>query len=163
MRVFVRRSSLTLAADEAAQVMAYFDDAATISPEMTKRPDFAVLSLPASAFRPTDHLPELMPGWRESNKATIAYGEAARRILDVFPEHSQRNSIAEMQADMTQYGAEIGQWPAEAQRRKAEVDRSWAYVAAVRGRANAMLKGALPADPTADSHWPTRASPYQPG
>jgi len=162
MQVFVRRSALTLATDEAVPVMAYYEDSVEITADM-QRPEFATLSLPGHAIRTGPALPSLAPGWREENKSQIVSGEAERRILDVFPEHSQRNSMHEVYAYLTGFGADAGKWPASAQRRRAEIDRCWSYVDAVRNTATEMLKSALAADPTADSHWPTRIAPYQSG
>lgn len=163
MQVFVRRSSLTLTADEAVSVMGYFDDAATLPPAMLRRTDFTLLSLANGAILPGMGLGSLAPGWREANRAQIVSGEATRRIDAVFPEYSQRNSIAEMNGYIVSLGVTATAWPTAPQRRKAEIDRAWSYVNAVRASADGMLKGALPADPTNDSHWPTRATAYQSG
>lgn len=161
MQVFVRRSDLTLATGEAVPVMGYYEDSAAITPQM-QRPGFTLLSLATTAMQPGPLMSELVTGWRESNKPQIVYGEAGRRILDVFPEHSQRNSVHEINSYLTQHGADSSRWPATARARQAEIDRCWTYLNAVRATANAMLKSALPADPTRDSHWPTRVGPYQP-
>jgi hypothetical protein len=162
MQVLVRRSALTLATDEAVPVMAYYEDSVEITADM-QRPEFATLSLPGHAIRTGPALPSLAPGWREESKSQIVCGEAKRRILSVFPEHSQRNSMYEVNSYLTEYGTSLGKWPAAAQQRKAEIERCWTYVNAVRNAASDMLKSALAADPTADSHWPTRIAPYQPG
>jgi hypothetical protein len=106
--------------------------------------------------------PRLTPGWREANKQRIVSAEATKRIDAAFPEYSQRNSLAEMNGYFAAHGPDAARWPAAAQRRKAEIDRAWAYVTATRAVANGLLKGALPADPTANGHWPTTIAAYQP-
>jgi hypothetical protein len=160
MRFFVRRSSLTLDANEAVTVIAYFDDAAPIAKDML-RPELAMLSLPADVLQQTmGGFPQLAAGWRD-NRAAVANGEAEHRILAAFPAHAQRNSLYELQTLILAHGASPAKWPDSASRRRSEIDRAWAYVEAVRRKADSMVKGALPADPTADSHWPTRPSPYR--
>lgn len=163
MQVFVRRSSLTLAANEAVDVMMYFEDSVILPPE-TQRPDFTLLKLPGGALKPsTRAIRELEPGWREAYRKQISAGEAERRILAAFPDYQQRNSAAELMGYVSNHGANSATWPREAQQRKAEIDRAWTYVNAVRRASDGMLAGALPADPTADSHWPTRMSAYRSG
>ena len=116
---------------------------------------------PAAAVQQTDRFPVLARGWRQTYREQIVYGEAERRILEAFPDYSQRNSASELMGYVSTHGANAGAWPATAQRRKTEIDRAWAYVEAVRRASHGMLTGALPADPTANSHWPTRAAAYQ--
>jgi hypothetical protein len=161
MQVFVRRSSLTLAANETVPVMGFYEDSTAITPEM-QRPDFALLSLAGSSLRSTPlGMSQLVSGWREANREQIAYGEAERRILAAFPDYSQRNAAAEIMGYIAVHGANAAAWPAPAQRRKAEIDRAWAYVDEVRRASHVMLAGALPADPTSNAHWPPRISAYQ--
>jgi hypothetical protein len=161
MQVFVRRSSLTLAADETVRVMAFYDDGVAITPAM-QRPELTLLSLAANAIRPTPTgMSALVAGWRESNREQIANGEAERRILEAFPDYAQRNASAELMGYLSTHGANASAWPREAQQRKAEIDRAWAYVEAVRRASNGMVARALPGDPTADSHWPTRITAYR--
>jgi hypothetical protein len=166
MQVFVLRSTLTLAADEAALVMATYDDSVPLTPDMWPA-QCTLLSLPGKAIRNTalGTAPlgaQLEPGWRDTHKTQIPNGEAARRILAAFAEHSQRNSAHELSSLMAQHGVDSARWPAAAQRRKSEIDRAWSYVDAVRHAATGFGNRALPADPSADGHWPARIAVYQP-
>jgi hypothetical protein len=77
------------------------------------------------------------------SRVRLVKGEASRRILAAFPEHEQRNAALELA---------LSPKP----QRKAEIEHAWEYVNAVRQAAKAMLAAPLPADPTADSHWPKR-------
>lgn len=160
MRVFVRRSDLKMTADEVVAVAYYFEDSVAIPPEI-HRPELVMLSVSAATIQQTQTTPVLARGWREANRELLANSEAERRILEVFPDYAQRNSSAELMGLIAAHGANSGTWPAGAQRRKTEIDRAWAYVDAVRRASNGMLAGALPADPTATSHWPTRVAAYQ--
>ena len=160
MQVFVRRSDLTLKADEAVAVMMSFEDSTPITEDMWRQ-GFTLFSLASSAIDRSYVPPRLTPGWREANRAQIISGEATRRIDAAFPEYSQRNSAAEMMGYISVHGANSATWPREAQQRKAEIDRAWAYVEAVRQASHGILRGALPADPSASGHWPNRAAAYQ--
>jgi hypothetical protein len=151
MQVFVRRSTLT---NEAVPILLSVDDTAAIPLEM-QRPGLTVLSVAGSAIQNSERGPALEPGWRETNQREIIKGEARRRILEAFPEHEQRNAALEIALLLATHGS--GQWPREAQGRKAEIERAWGYINAVRAAAKAMLAtGTLPVDPTADAHWPKR-------
>jgi hypothetical protein len=154
MLVFVHKSALTMAADEKVGVAMYFEDNVTPPPNMD--PNLVALRLPPGALVQTATLPTLAPGWRNTYRTEIANSEAERRILAAFPEHAQRNAIVETHRAMMKHGAEVKQWPEAAKRRQGEIDRLWEYVDDIRARADAMTKAALPANPSADSHWPTR-------
>jgi hypothetical protein len=154
MQVFVRRSSL--ASDEVI-VLYCLDDAIQITPEM-QAPDSTVLSLGPNAIQTSMHGTRLKAGWREANAARLLRGEAERRILAVFPEHAQRNAAIELGLMAGQQGDNA--WLKRAQQRRTEIERVFAYVNAVRLAAQ-RLTGALPSDPTADSHWPARAAAYK--
>jgi hypothetical protein len=150
MQVFVRRSSLLA---EPVPVMMYFEDSAAITPEM-RRPELALLTLNGAAVQRTHRGNVLAPGWRESNRERVVHGEATRRILAALPDHSQRNRLAEFLRYVVAHGADAAKWPRPAQERKAEIERGWNYIDAVRKAARTMANAPLPADPTADSHWP---------
>jgi hypothetical protein len=94
--------------------------------------------------------------WRDDYKPVVN-DEAARRINLVYPEYKQRNYTAKVQEYITLYGADATMWPQAAKDFKAEADRGWQYVEDVRTASNAMT--AMPADPTADEHWPPAISP----
>jgi hypothetical protein len=160
MRVFVARSQLRMTDDEVVQVVTYFEDGAAI-PDAMKRPELTMLTVPAAAVEQTQRFPVLARGWRQTYRESIVYGEAERRILDAFPDYSQRNSASELMGYIAVHGANAGAWPPPAQRRKTEIDRAWSYVETVRRASHGMLAGALPADPTANSHWPRPAAAYQ--
>jgi hypothetical protein len=161
MKVFVDRSELTLTANEAVRVLGYYEDHVAVSP--TAHGDRATILFvgPGAVINANNQGPALPPGWRDANRTQLAYGEAERRILEAFPDYSQRNASAELMGYLSVHGATVSGWPAAAQKRKGEIDRAWSYVEAVRRAANGMLAGGMPANPTADSHWPTRISPYR--
>jgi hypothetical protein len=174
MQVFVARAELTGAADEIVIVRGSYDDNVVISTN-AHGDGMIILSVlptailregaagdPAAAGQVWPQPPRLVTDWRESSKTQIVGGEANRRIVDVFPDYSQRNSNSEMNSYITQYGTDSATWPAGAQSRKAEIDRCWTYVNAVRDNANAMTATTLPVDPTGDGNWPTRVPPYVP-
>jgi hypothetical protein len=120
---------------------------------------YTPLSLPGSVVQ-TDQTtlrPYLKSDWR-SNVATIANGESYRRIIECFTEFMQRNANSVITGYISQYGADSTTWPVDAKNNKAESDRGWAYVSLVRQSSDAM-QSALPADPTDDSHWPTKITP----
>lgn len=157
MNVFVRRSSLSQIANDDIPVMGFYEDHISIIPEMY-RPEFTLLSLPASAVISTFSGHKLAPGWREMHREQIAKGEAERRVAEVFPEREQVSAAMELAVLAAQHQG--GQWPREAQRRKDEIERAWSYVRAVRQAAKTM--GATQGDPTADKGWPARAAAYKP-
>jgi hypothetical protein len=151
MQVFINRAELAFR-DRPMRVLGYHEDGQAIEVSAYGA-QATVLSLRSSAITNTQTGPALMPGWREANREQVVRGEAARRILAVFPEHAQRNAALELGL-MAAGGAK------DSAKRKAEIERAWTYVNAVRQAAKAMV-GALPADPTSDSHWPPRAAPFQ--
>jgi hypothetical protein len=163
MQVIVPQASLTLAPDELVNIMMSFQDNQTFDPSVVVA-GWTVFSVPNSAITvdatKTTHV--LVTGWRSSNaQQTVSY-EATARINAVFPDFSQRNANAELNGYITTYGADTTTWPAYQQQRKTEIDRCWTYVNSVRTTANTMAGAALPADPSDDSHWPTRVPPYVP-
>jgi hypothetical protein len=156
MNVFVRRSSLAQSNAD-TPVMGFYEDHVSITPEM-RRPEFVLLSLPPNAVVSKGlgtHV--LAPGWREAYREQVAKGEAERRIAEVFPEQEQISAAMELAMLAAQHQA--GQWPREAQKRREEIERAWAYVRAVRQAAKA--PGAVQGDPTADNRWPARAAAYK--
>jgi hypothetical protein len=157
MQVFVRRSALSQKSDTVA-VLAYFDDATMITPDMHP-PGSTLLSLDGVVQLPIGGV-TLAPGWREANAARILNAEAERRIAEVFPEREQLASLADVLSRILKHGADSAGWPKEATARSAEFERAWAYAKSVRRTAEAK-RGALPPDPTADEHWPKRAAPYK--
>jgi hypothetical protein len=162
MRTFVRRSSLTLKTDEVVPVLLTLDDRAEVPTEkqwpMVR--ETAMLDLPPDAVRQVDMRPVLPPNWRETYRTQIAQREAERRIEEAFPEPLQRYSLYELNAATLDHGTDAKQWPTRTRQHKADIDRAWNYVQAVRAKANDMAKSALPADPTSDRHWPPRIAPY---
>jgi hypothetical protein len=131
----------------------------------TVKPQWTIMSVAGSYIQNDPYLSarQLQPAWREPNKTQILSYEANARIQAVFPDYSQRNANNEMNGYITTYGANSASWPSAQQSRKAEMDRCWTYVSAVRASANNAGNVALPADPTDDSHWPTRVPAYVPG
>jgi hypothetical protein len=161
MQVFIKRSDLTGAADEHANIMASYDDSVAVDPTWHGS-DKTVMSVPPVVINYAGGLPSLFPDWRNNVGTQVLTGEANLRITAVFPDYSQRNANAEINGYITSYGADTTVWPAAAQSRKAEIDRCWSYVNEVRAKANAMSEISLPLDPTADGNWPTRVPPYVP-
>jgi hypothetical protein len=164
MHVFINKSALG-GSQNTIPILATYEDNVVISPK-AHGDDAIMVSVPSSAVtvdasRGADQF-VLAKGWRDSFKPQIANDEARDRILDVFPEESQRYSIYELETYMLQYGTDIAKWPAAARTRKNEIDRCWNYVNAVRARSTAFANGTLPHDPTADSNWPSRIAPYKP-
>lgn len=186
MQVFVPRVDLTGAADEVVRVFASYEDSPLVPTDLHGEQN-TVLALPSialvnntAAIMPAFPIPGMTPSgpppvstpaaaaytvkpnWRVDFKSPVIAGEANRRVLAVFPEYSQRNASAEMNNYITQYGADATTWPAAAKSRKAEMDRCWTYVNAVRNTANSMGQSNLPTDPSGDGNWPTRVPSYQP-
>lgn len=177
MQIFVKRADLTGQADEIVYAVATYDDATQVDPAAYDKIAITVFILPPTAVQivvptppangdiplmPVDRRPTLVKSWRMDYVTQIPAGEAGRRIYSAFPDYSQMNSNNEMNGYITQYGNDSSKWPSAAQNRKAEIDRCWTYVNAVRASANAMAQQMLPVDPTADGHWPTIIPPYQP-
>jgi hypothetical protein len=130
------------------------------------QPGSVILSVPNAAVTMVQSgIPSpmmLVGNWREQNKETILRGEAGRRILDVFPEHSQRNASFELQSYILEYGADSSLWPTDEQARKTEIERCVDYIHDVRERCNQYIGSKMPTDPTADENWPARINAYQP-
>jgi hypothetical protein len=164
MQVFVKKSDLTASTTkDDILVLAMIEDGVEL-PRGTYGSDIAVLSLPPSAVVQSGMtgMSTLAPGWRNKFKTEAVGSESSKRILDVFPEHSQRNSMQELNSYVMQYGAESSKWPAAAQARKGEIDRCWNYVNAVRAAHKGMMAKAMAFDPTSDGQWPAKIAPYQP-
>ena len=155
MQVFVLRSQLTGNPDEVVNIVASYDDATIIDPG-AHGTGATVMSLPMSAKKGM----VLVNGWRTNNAPQVLAYEANVRVLAAFPDYSQRNANNELNGYIILYGTNQSTWPPEAQARKAEMDRCWNYVNSVRATYATMSASALPADPTSDSHWPARISPY---
>jgi len=100
----------------------------------------------------------LITSWRDNYKPVINW-ESNRRIVKAFPEYKQRNYTARYQDNITKYGTDPSQWPQAEKDWTVEYDRGWQYVSDVRSTSNAFT--ALPADPTADEHWPPAITPVQ--
>jgi hypothetical protein len=161
MQAFIRRSELTLAAKEVVRVLASYDDGFEIA-STAHGSGVTIVLLPPSAISNSPQGPTLAAGWREAHRDRIVRGEAERRIVEAFPDYSQRNALAELVGYLVAHGPAIGgAWPKAAQQRRAEIERAWTYVHAVRRSAKTMLGRDLPADPTADGHWPPRAAAYK--
>lgn len=154
MQVVVRRSDLS---NQNPYVIASYDDTVIVDVTALGLDDQSatVLTVPASAVTyPERGPPMLASNWRD-NAAIVANAEAFLRIERVFSSYAQRNNNADMSNCITKYGADPATWPADARDRKTIGDQGWTYVNSVRTTSNAMSQGALPADPTDDSHWPT--------
>jgi len=167
-QVFVNKADLT---NDPIFVVASFDTELPLVPRGQMGSGCTVLTLPATAITqvPDPRMPGTVGGliphnvsvlrsdWR-TNIDEITNGEAYRRIIEGFTEFMQRNATNDNISSLQKYGNDTGTWPADAVARKAEADRGWAYIAAVRQASDAM-QGSLPTDPTDDSHWPQRITP----
>lgn len=161
MKAFINRGDLTSGGDK-VPIVALYDDTTLVS-DQAHGGSVQVTVQPSAIVSDEYGIQYLTGDWRAAgNQQQIVSAEATRRIDAMFPEYSQRNSIAETNGYILQYGIDTGKWPKAARDRKAEIDRCWNYVNAVRSKATAMMKGALPTDPTANANWPTVISPYQP-
>lgn len=159
MQAVVTRSELS---GSEVTVVATFDDHINVDIKQYGQ-DATLLSVPNTAIQNRfGQVPILTGDWRSSSKVQVLSAEATRRIDETFPDYSQRNAIAELEGYMLSSGVDPSKWTAVQRGRKAEIDRCWNYVNAVRAANTKMMSAALPSDPTADSNWPTRISPYQP-
>lgn len=163
MQVYVLKSDLS---SQAAVVMvqgSYPDQ-----PQLDRNllgTQFTVLTLPPTSVvpyavpgtSPALLMSQLESGWR-NNASMIVRNEAQRRILESFSEFMQRNATNDATQSLMLYGPDPAAWPQDAKDRKAAAEVGWDYVATVRQTSDA-LETALPPDPTADGHWPTRIPP----
>jgi hypothetical protein len=161
MLAVVKRADLTGTGSEVVRVLAFYDDDAAFDPA-AYGDDVAVLLVAQSAIRASPDPATLDPNWRTQNSRQTVMREATSRIEDVFPEDAQRDSIMEVNDYMLQFGTDINKWSAMARQRKAEIDRCWNYIRAIRTAGNGMASAPLRADPTLDSLWPPRIGPYKP-
>jgi hypothetical protein len=157
-QILINRSEF---AKNPVEVIAYYDEGVEIDTKI-HGDDVVVLHLPESAVRFVDTHMILVPDWRDRYKDAVVADEAQRRIEDAFPEDEQSNTALELTTYMLDYGTDVARWPPAAKARKAEADRCLNYVKSVRSRRAEMLKGNLPANPNADSFWPTRIKRHQP-
>jgi hypothetical protein len=159
MQIFVDPSDL-LTFEETVRVGGTFDDGVVVAPSWMQ--GLVRLSLPGTVVQSTDRGMTLSPGWREENKRQLLSGEATNRIDDVFNEHSQLNANAEMNELIRDNGTDQTRWTLAARNRASEIDRCWHYVNEVRETFNRLMTMAVPANPTADNHWPSRIQPFRP-
>jgi hypothetical protein len=156
MQVFVLRSDLELANPPAVAIYPELP----IIPRDFHGVESAVLSLPDAATRtnPDVLVTTLVGDWRILFVDQVIDGEARRRIDESFSEYMQRNALWAVQHNITRYGANPATWGTTEQQIYATCEQAWAYVAAVRQTADAMISN-MPIDPTADANWPARLSP----
>lgn len=161
MQVVVNKSDL-ISGNDSIYVSVMYGDNVDVN-LADQPPGSIVLSVSPSAVERLPIGGRLVKTWRETEKSTIVFTEAKRRIEEIFPEYSQRNANHELESYVLSYGSEPTKWPANVRARKDEIDRCWNYVDAVRAKSNNLVGAALAADPTADGNWPTRIAPYVPG
>lgn len=158
-QVYVQKSMLGL--PDPILVLAHYIDPPPYQPRDLHGANGTVLILPLSMLAnmtdPTNAT-VLDSHWRDQ-MASMVNGEATRRIEEAFPDYMQRNSNADINASTMAYGADPSVWPQDAQDRRMEGDRGWAYVGAVRQTADALETQLTLTDPTADSNWPTKITP----
>src|ERR1700747_2366295 len=146
MQVFLKRSDLS--SNQDAEILAVYEEGVEVDPKWHGG-NAAIVHVPNSAINYSVSPYKLLAGWRDGNQAQMMAAEATQRIDDVFPDYAQRNLIAEIEGYILQYGADSTKWPEAAKQRKAEFDRCWNYVEAIRSTSN-KLAAAMPADPSAD-------------
>lgn len=160
MQAFVRRADLIAeTATTRVPVVASYGNGMTIALD-AHGPQCTLLFLQDDLNLVEDDefriMQRLVTAWRDMPKPVVN-AEANRRIVLAFPDFKQRNYTARYQDNQTKYGTDPAQWPQEEKNFKVEYDRGWLYVHDVRAVANAMT--ALPADPTANEHWPPQITP----
>jgi hypothetical protein len=117
-----------------------------------------MMYVPAEALKQATVPPVLATNFR-SYMHSIVNVEANRRIKIPFPDFMQNNCASDINASIVAYGPDPEQWPADAQDRKIENDRGWAYVHAIRQTSDALSSQTTLTDPTDDSHWPAIIPP----
>ena len=155
MQVFVRRGMLV---EDPVLILAFYEDEPVI-PVETHGPDTTVLNLPRPAIDDSVTPPRLVTNFRALHMEQMVNEEASRRIELAFPDFMQRNTNADINTSTTNYGTNSSSWPIDAQARKAENDRGWAYVSDVRMAADALAPITATIDPTDNTHWPTPIAP----
>jgi hypothetical protein len=155
MQVFVRKSDL---ATSPVLVIASYPDAPTLA--MTLHGDgTTLLSLPPNKIDSSKPPPVLFADFRATCMEQMCNDQAARRIIDAFPTYMQTNATSDFTRSVTLYGADPTAWPSDAQARKTEADRGWAYIADVRRACDGLETNITLIDPTDDSNWPTVITP----
>src|SRR5262245_26230831 len=146
-QVFVKKSAL--AGSDPIVVVANFPDDPMMARD-AQGTDCTPLCLPAEANDQTNLPPlpsVLRPDWRDHMQG-IVNEEAERRIDEAFPLYMQNNANADINNSTLLYGANAATWPQDAKDRKAENDRGWNYVSAVRQAADALEHDNTLVDPT---------------
>lgn len=155
LQVFVRKTDL--AGTDPVRVIAYYP-AAPVLDRNLHGADCTVMLLDATSLDMTANPYLLRVDWRQ-DMALIVNAESERRLAEVFPDYMQRNASADIGRSTLMYGTDTPSWPQDALDRKAENDRGWQYVSAVRQSSDALSIDLAIIDPTADEHWPTVPSP----
>jgi hypothetical protein len=156
---------MTGATTEVVRVLGYYDDSVVNLQYNALGTQNTLVSVSQTSMvvGSPPAVPTLGKDWRLNNSTQIVNYESNARIQSVFPDYSQRNANNEMNSYIAQWGVySTATWSPAAQARYAEMNRCWNYVNAIRAANASMIAAALPADPTNDSHWPTRISPYVP-
>ena len=118
-----------------------------------------MLVLPPAAVDMTTFPPTLKTDFRANFMSSMVNAEASRRIAMAFSYDMQRNCNADMSTSTMNHGADSTTWPADALSRKAENDRGWVFVSAIRTASDALGAVTATTDPTDDNHWPTQITP----
>lgn len=155
MLVYVNRSDLI---NSPVPVVGYYEEALGLAIDF-QGSACTMLFLPQEAIDKTTLPPTLTTDFRANWMVRMVDNEAQRRIALAFPDYMQRNTNADINTSSLKYGIDSSTWPADAQARKAENDRGWAFVSAIRTTSDALGAQTATTDPTDDNHWPTQITP----
>lgn len=160
MKVFIKGADMASGKD--ARIIAVYEDDIAIDAKAHGDDAIMLTGVPRTAVKSDINGMMLASDWRQmSDTRQVVSGEATKRIEEVFPSYSQLNTVMEVEQYILKYGTDAAKWPANVKQRKAEIDRCWDYVNAVRSASATMAKASLPVDPTADARWPNKIAPYK--
>ena len=154
MQCYVNKADLI---NDPVPVLAFYPDSPTLV-NTIHGPNATRLQVP-DADLDQSQFPNVLVSTFRNDMETMVNSEGGQRITAVFTDDMQRNANADVNRSTMLYGADPATWPSDAQARKAEGDRGWQYVSAVRQASDALSTQTSLVDPTDDSHWPTVISP----
>ncbi|UVK39924.1 hypothetical protein LHFGNBLO_001339 [Mesorhizobium sp. AR10] len=86
--------------------------------------------------------------------AAFVKREASRRIIEIMPEHVQRNALALAQEAVQLHGSDPANWPAELKGLNAEIQSKWKAIKAIRAKSNEIeVMQPVPDDYADDRYW----------
>jgi hypothetical protein len=154
MKIFIRKSSL---GEKNPEIVASYGSDQPVNAN-THGNDMSMFEIPdglvSLALLPDETMPRLPEDWRERLTEPAVQAEAKRRIDEALSPIEQITTLHELVEFVLQHGSEIEHWPDSAKRRKADIDKTWDYVRAVKESARTIKS--LPATLSHDKHWPER-------